>query len=208
MKMNPFEVYRTYLGIKNHFKSKNYNYVKFGKPKAKYETFYTRKDRYFFEKLSSKYSDSELIGIFISNMSINCDKWIGELVDEESLTVYREWKKRNESLRYFFKQDCSVIFETIKDMTFEALFEIKEGSYPLIIQLLLQKKIIPETFIILNNIFDFFSLYNKKYKDDPVYNSLIQPYIKYEPFVEISPDDKKFYKKVVLEKLSEYNMHK
>jgi len=47
-----FDVYKTYLAIKNHFTT-DYDYVKYGgKVTAKLETFTKRSDRYFFHKLS------------------------------------------------------------------------------------------------------------------------------------------------------------
>ena len=51
--MTPFEVYKTYLALKNHFTQAKYDYNKYcGKVRASLNSFYKRKDRFWFEKLS------------------------------------------------------------------------------------------------------------------------------------------------------------
>ena len=47
-----FDVFKTYLAVKNHFTS-DYDYHKYGgRVTAKLESFTKRSDRYFFHKLS------------------------------------------------------------------------------------------------------------------------------------------------------------
>jgi len=54
-----FAVYKTYLAIKLHFSTPNYDFSKYeGKINAKLDTFTSRNDRYFFHKLSKKYKES------------------------------------------------------------------------------------------------------------------------------------------------------
>ena len=61
IKVNPFETYKSYLGLKNHFTRDKYDYHKYcGKSKASINSFYRRKDRFFFEKLSRQKSDEEV----------------------------------------------------------------------------------------------------------------------------------------------------
>ena len=51
IKVNPFETYKSYLGLKNHFTKDKYDYHKYcGKSRASINSFYRRKDRFFFEK--------------------------------------------------------------------------------------------------------------------------------------------------------------
>jgi hypothetical protein len=50
-----FDVYKVYLGVKLHFTTKTYDYIKYGgKVNATLDSFTKRKDRYFFHKLSTK----------------------------------------------------------------------------------------------------------------------------------------------------------
>ena len=60
--MAPFETYKQYLAFKQHFTRKNYDYFRYaGKSRASLNSFYKRKDRYFFERCSRKMADQ---GIF------------------------------------------------------------------------------------------------------------------------------------------------
>ena len=53
--MMPFDAYKQYLSLKNHFTKEKYDYHKYcGKSHATVQSFYKRKDRFWFEKLVSK----------------------------------------------------------------------------------------------------------------------------------------------------------
>ena len=72
-KVTPFETYKSYLGLKNHFTKEKYDYHKYcGKSRATVQSFYKRKDRFFFEKLSRQKNDEEVIDFFVSNF-VECD---------------------------------------------------------------------------------------------------------------------------------------
>ena len=48
--MMPFDAYRCYLSLKNHFTKEKYDYHKYcGKSRATVQSFYKRKDRFWFE---------------------------------------------------------------------------------------------------------------------------------------------------------------
>ena len=66
--MTDFEVYKTYLAFKNHFTKKTYDYHKYcGRSRASKESFYKRKDRYFFERISRQKNDEQIKEYFVSN---------------------------------------------------------------------------------------------------------------------------------------------
>ena len=111
MKVTPFDAYKSYLGIKNHFTQKKYDYIKYcGKSRASLQSFYKRKDRMWFEKLSRQKSDEEVIDFFVANFITSTDPstmWIGEIIKSGDRN-YTEWQKRNQSLSYIFKEEMSV----------------------------------------------------------------------------------------------------
>ena len=81
IKVQPFDCYKAYLGLKNHFTKDNYDYHRYGgKSRASLNSFYKRRDRFFFEKLSRQKNDDEVIEFFVSNF-VTCDDpqslWIG-----------------------------------------------------------------------------------------------------------------------------------
>ena len=104
--MTPFEVYKTYLALKNHFTKDNYDYHKYcGKVRASLQSFYKRKDRFWFEKLSRQKSEKEVIDFFVSNFVSSGDPqslWIGDIIREGEKT-YISWNRKIQSLTYLFK---------------------------------------------------------------------------------------------------------
>ena len=61
-----FDVFKTYLAVKNHFTT-DYDYNKYGgRVTAKLESFTKRPDRYFFHKLSKRYNERDILDYFVS----------------------------------------------------------------------------------------------------------------------------------------------
>ena len=109
----PFDAYKSYLSLKNHFTKEKYDYHKYcGKSRATVKSFYKRKDRFWFEKLARNKSDKEVIEFFVSNF-IDCTDpaklWIGEMI-REGEDRYVSWKKRTQSLSYLFKEETDKVF--------------------------------------------------------------------------------------------------
>ena len=113
--MMPFDTYRCYLSLKNHFTKEKYDYHKYcGRSRATVQSFYKRKDRFWFEKISRNKSDQEVVDFFVSNFITCTDPsklWIGEMI-KEGEGRYTSWKKRNQSLSYIFKEEVESIFES------------------------------------------------------------------------------------------------
>ena len=112
-KVTPFDCYKSYLGLKNHFTKPKYDYHKYGgKSRATVQSFYKRRDRYFFEKLSRQKTDGEVVEFFVSNF-ISCDNpqslWIGEIV-RNGEGNYVDWKKRKQSMSYLFREQMDKLF--------------------------------------------------------------------------------------------------
>ena len=59
MKVTPFETYQSYLSMKSHFTNRKYDFFRYGgKSRATMASFNKRKDKYWFEKTSRKYSNN------------------------------------------------------------------------------------------------------------------------------------------------------
>ena len=124
-KVTPFDAYKSYLGLKNHFTREKYDYHRYcGKSRATIQSFYKRKDRFFFEKLSRQKDDSEVVEFFVSNF-VSCDDpqslWIGEIVRNGEQN-YTDWKKRLQSLTYTFKTEVENVFT---GKGFDAMFRVR-----------------------------------------------------------------------------------
>lgn len=193
--MSPFECYKTYLALKNHFSKDNYDYHKYcGKSRASLQSFYKRKDRYWFEKLSRNKTDKEVENFFISNF-VSCDDpqslWIGSIIREGEST-YKNWTKKIQSLSYVFKEETDLLFSTNK---LEEAFDCSKGHPPILKEFLIGKVSI-ETLVICNKILMFSREFDKNL-NDPVWDIVRNKIKKYTPFLNI---DIFYYKKVLKEK--------
>ena len=183
-KVTPFDAYKSYLGLKNHFTKEKYDYHRYGgKSRASLESFYKRRDRYFFEKLSRQKDDSEVVEFFVSNF-VSCDDpqslWIGEIVRNGEQN-YTEWKKRLQSLSYTFKTEIENVFTGKK---FDDMFHIRGTKHPLIVKEHLGKNISLESLVLLNKVIGFKNNFDKKL-DDPVWKFLSMRMSKYDSFLHV-----------------------
>ena len=194
MNLNPLECYRTYIAIKNHFTQKKYDFHKYnGKVKASLQSFYKRKDRFWFEKLSRNKSDQEVIEFFVSNFITCTDPsklWIGELM-REGEDRYTSWKKRTQSLSYTFKEELESI---LIDQDLDSIFSSKKGHPPLLKKYLSGQTSI-ETMVILDKILGYRKEFDNRIQD-PVWETVSMRIKKYSPFLHI---DVFRYKKVLKE---------
>ena len=184
MKVTPFETYRTYLSMKSHFTNPKYDFIKYGgKSRATMTSFNKRKDKYWFEKTSRKYSDQEVIDFLLSNF-VNATNpqnlWIGEIINSGERT-YAEWKMRQQSLTYMFKEQSENL---LLDNDLEKVFSCSKG-HPIVLKKYLGGEISLETLSILEKIFSFKSNFDKKLKD-PVWETVSMKLKKYLPFLNIN----------------------
>ena len=194
----PFDAYRCYLSMKNHFTKDKYDYHKYrGKSRATVQSFYKRKDRFWFEKLARNKSDQEVVEFFVSNFITCTDPgklWIGEMI-KDGEGRYTEWKKRNQSLSYVFKEETESLFS---DGNFDSMFAMDGTRHPQILKEYLRKNISIETLVILDKILGFRENFDSHLKD-PVWETVSMRMKKYSPFLNIDVQRyKKILKQVVL----------
>ncbi len=193
--MIPFEVYRTYLSVRNHFTRDSYDFFKFGgKTKVSSGAFDRRKDRYIFDKISKDFRDDEVPLLFVSNF-VDKDKfWIGNVLSEESRNIYTTWKKRIQSLSYGFKNDVELIDQEMHDreIDFNGVFKIQDGQHPIILRLALANLVSLESFLILNKILDFFPQFNRQIEETIIWPDFYKKCVKYEPFMKVDTTQFKF----------------
>ena len=195
--MMPFDAYKQYLSLKNHFTKEKYDYHKYcGKSRATVQSFYKRKDRFWFEKLARNKSDQEVIEFFVSNFITCTDPgklWIGEMIREGD-GRYTNWKKRTQSLSYLFKEETNEIFS---DGNFDSMFAMDGTRHPQILKEYLRENISIETMVILDKILGFRQEFDEKLQD-PVWQTVSMRIKKYSPFLNIDVFRyKKVLKKVV-----------
>ncbi len=181
--MTPFDAYRTYLALKNHFSKPNYDYIKYaGKTRASIESFNKRKDRYWYEKLSRQKSDEDIKNFFIANFVEVDDPgrlWIGEIIRTGEST-FVSWKKRQQSLASLVKEQSEQMFS---EYNLNELFDCSK-QHPPVVKNFLKGNISIETLVVYDRIFKIGKEFDKKLLD-PVWETISLKIKKYSPFLNI-----------------------
>ena len=89
---------------------------------------------------------------FVSNFIIAGDKWVGDLITNESIENYTRYRKYNESFKYHFRDDCVRIMDDFssRNIRFDDGFGVHSGQHPRVLRLLIQRKINYQTAIYLD----------------------------------------------------------
>ena len=190
--MNAYEAFILYSAVKAHFTRNNYDFFKYnGKVKYTNHSFETRKDKYFFHKLSKREDPLELL---VANMSENPSLWVGDLFDNKAQEVHAVYKKRKESLTYIFKNDIDNLLDNFEDN-----FKVVDGQYPHLLNLLVRKKITKQSFIIINDCVRFAGKWNKQISDTIIWPKIALNCKKLQPFMQYEKDK---YCRMLMEKFS------
>lgn len=192
--MTPFECYKEYLALKQHFTKDNYDYFKYnGKVRTNVQSFEKRKDKIFFQKLS-KHQDVH--NFLLSNLVINPKAWIKDLAySEEAEVKYKDWLKKQQSFTYNFKKELNNLTPT-----FDANFIVSDDDpHPYLLRLYLGKHISLETMCVLLDITKAKKHWDAKMEYDIVYEEVRKTIEKYTPFIKY---DKEKIKKIVIDNFS------
>jgi hypothetical protein len=191
--MQPIDVYLMYCAMKAHFGKTNYNFIKYGgKSRVPRNSFFKRKDRYFFVKLSKKYkTENEIRNYFIANFMMEQRGYVANFNDEN----YKSWQNKQNNFYEIFKNEIKPI---IKD--FNSLFEIKKSEHPKLMKEYLGKRISLESLIILNELVEYSKKWDEQLKEDILWPDLKKLMNNYKWFLTF---DKKEYRINLLNMIKE-----
>lgn len=189
--MQPFDCYKTYIALKNHFETPSYDYFRYnGKVNASFDSFCARRDKYQFSKLSKKEDvQSYILANLVAQKKIG---WVGDLLSEEAETNFKTWQKRQQSLTYIISEDLSG-FDNLKEV-----LVVKNNQHPQLLKMYLQKKVCIETLIIIDKFTNMFEYWNKHINDPIVWPSVFMLAEKYKPFFKF---DKNKFKQLLKDKI-------
>ena len=194
-----FAAFALYNALKLHFTSSSYDYFKYnGKTNVSKDSFLKRKDKYTFYKLSRKYQIEELKQFYVANF-LDGDKWVGNMNTTEGEEQYQKWQKRQQSLTYTFQNDIMYMLDKVNDPN--DLLIVKNNEFPKLMQYVTQGDTSLETLVIMNDIMNFFPMWNKEIYDDIIWPDFKMRCEKYAPFIHY---DKKKFKEILKEKIKEY----
>ena len=183
--MDPIDIYLMYCAMKAHFGKSDYDYITYkGKTKIKRESFYKRKDRSFFVKISKKYDNPQ--DYFLSNFIKDRNGYIANFNDQN----YESWKLKRQG---FFEGFGVEMYPLV--LSFESLFDIKDGNHPKLLKEFLGGRVSIETMIILNNLVNYSKKWDKQLEDDVVWPDLKKFMNNYKRFLTI--DEKRYRMKLL-----------
>jgi hypothetical protein len=197
--VNGYDLYGLYQAIKLHFTAEKYNFFQYdGKTRVSIDAFQKRRDKFLFHRLARKYRDDEMVPFLVANFVSSDDNWTKSLLEEEAEQTYRDWKRRTDSMSRIYEDDLRKICPDPKE--FNNLFKVEDGQFPKLLVAFLQKDVTIETMVILNNIFNFIKIWDKKISDDIIYPKVSRKVRKYGAFLNVNVDKYKLLtKKVLLE---------
>ena len=178
--MQAVDVYLMYCALKAHFQG-DYDYHKFGgKTKTKRESYYKRKDRFFFAKTAVKYEDTEVLNYFVSNFIHDRSGYIANFTDKN----YETWMNKRAMFYEIFSQEMQPFVKN-----FEPLFECESGQHPTLLKEYMGKRISLETMIVLDDLVEF----SKRWDKELIWDDFVWPDVKklmnnYKGFLTINTD--------------------
>ena len=194
--MNGYDLYCTYQAIKLHFSSESYNFFHYdGKTRVSIDAFQKRRDKFLFHRLARKYRDDEMVPFLVANFVHSDDNWTKSLLEEEAEETYRDWKRTTDSMSKIYVEDLQKV--ATKE-TFNNLFKVEDGQFPKLLVHFMQNDVTLETMVILNNIFDFIKIWDKKISDDIIYPKISRKVRKYGAFLNVNVDKYKLLTKQTL----------
>ena len=177
--MEPIDVYIMYCAMKAHFSRKDYDFFKYGgKTKVSRDSFWKRKDRFFFVKLSKKYkTEIEIRNYLVSNFIKDKSGYIANFSEEN----YNSWLLRRSG---FFEQFVIEMKPFIKE--FEPLFKVKGSSHPKLLKEFLGSRVSLETMLVLDELVSFSKKWDKQLEDDIIWVDLKKLMENYKGFLTIN----------------------
>ena len=180
--MTGFEAYKMCHALKLHFSSKSYDYFKYkGETNVTRAGYQKRKeDPELYTLVSTKYNGN-LMEYFVANI-VNGDKNAGVFGvggDER----YLQWKESIQNITYNYTNQIRDLIDRVNH--FDDLFKIVDGRNSILLTAYYQGDVSIETFIILNQILNFFPQFSRELSDEYRWPDEERKCVKYEKFLDI-----------------------
>ena len=191
--MEPIDVYLMYCAMKAHFSKNDYDFFTYkGKSRVPRNSFYKRKDRIFFVKLSKKYEEYEDIkNYLVANFIVEKQGYVANFNDEN----YETWKEKRNNFYDIFTEEIRPFVKN-----FNQIFEVKNSEHPLILKEYLGKRVSLETLIILDELVGLTKTWNRRMAEDYIWYDLKKLMKNYKRFLTI---DKNQYRIQLLKLIEE-----
>ena len=176
--MTPYDCYRTYLAVKNHFTKEKFDFLKVMVKQEHRQMLLISVKISIFEKLAHYRNDVEVTKYFLAYF-LEDKSWVGDMVHDKG-EIYDNYMSKMYDLENTFRES-STLFES-EDL--QKVFECKTGQHPPVLKKFLNGKISIETMVIYDKILMFCKDYDKTLLD-PVWETVSLKIRKYKPFLNI-----------------------
>ena len=191
--MEPIDVYLMYCAMKAHFSKNDYDFFTYkGKSRVSRNSFYKRKDRIFFVKLSKKYPEEEdLKNYMVANFIMDRRGYVANFSDKN----YEQWKEKRSNFYNIFTDEIRPFVKN-----FNPIFEVKSSEHPILLKEYLGKRVSLETLIVLDELVKFSKTWDNRMAEDYIWFDLKKLMNNYKRFLTI---DKNQYRIQLLKLIEE-----
>ena len=193
MYLNPFAAYRMYMATKLHFSSDKYNMLEQGGRVNTNEAAFKKRRgvELAITRLAKKYPMEDFVQYIMANILAG-DK-NGGLFGGDGEDRYAAWKKKIQSLSYFYKQDLVKLREQDVGAGLSPIWTSLNGQHPLILREYLAGTVTIETLVILEQLYKYCDTLDEALSYDPLWKETGKLIRKYIPFLAI---DKEQYEQI------------
>lgn len=186
-----FQAYCEYVSLKAHF-NREYDWKKYqGKiHNISRQTYEKRRDKVFFEIIQSKYSGVERNQIFLANFVYNRHLWIGELLAENCISIWNDWKGRISRMEYQFEEDIKTSLAEIQTRkslkskdALKFLIKKPDDTHPLILRFVWGGMFSIESYLLISSVLNLRKVYHPFLREDKLWADFEHKVEKYENFL-------------------------
>lgn len=185
------KTYLQYCALKAHFNS-TYNWKRHkGAIKANEQSFLKRHDKLFFELLETRYSASERNQIFIANFIYNKHIWVGDLLSEECIGYWHNWRGRISGIDYQFEEDIKNALLEIQlrkglagKEALKYLIQKPDHTHPLVLRFVWGGMFGIESYMILSQVMNLKKVYADVASKDDLWSDFEHKLHKYGLFLQ------------------------
>lgn len=186
-----YDAFCSYVSLKNHFNVKKYDWGRYkGRVALPREAYERRHDKKFFQIIQKRYSPIERNQIFLANFVYNKHLWIGELLAENCIDIWNEWKGRITRIDYQFEEDMKNALDEVQSRkslgrkdALKYLISKPEDTHPLLLRFLWGGMLALESYLLLSLVLDLRRVYRPFLSEDTLWSDFEFKVEKYEKFL-------------------------
>lgn len=185
-----FEAFCQYVTLKTHFNS-TYNWKKYrGRCTTSRDAYERRRDKKFFQIVQSRYDPTERNQIFLANFVYNKHLWIGELLADNCIGIWSDWKGRLARIDYQFEEDLKNALDDVQKRkglnridALKFLIRKPDDTHPLILRFVWGGMFGIESYLLISSVLNLRRVYQPFLREDKLWADFEYKVEKYENFL-------------------------